>query len=188
MSESIGGIVVDDEISLVPAHCVEAEAIFRLVRKNLDQLGDWMGWAGPAYAHTDAENFLESCRSDWDGGVALNYVVQFMDVPAGTVGLMHLKSPAKVFEIGYWLNRAAQGRGVMTRACRALLREAFTGLGANLVEIRAASDNRASRAVAERLGMVEEATLRLRSDNARGDLLDLVVYSISRAEWEHRVC
>ena len=41
----------------------------------------------------------------------------------------------------------------MTRAVRALSSHAFTTLGINRIEIRAATENRRSRGVAERLGL-----------------------------------
>ena len=176
-------LVVDDEVCLVPCHFIDPAAFLEVVKGNIDELGEWLGWAAATYSNADVETFFEASRHEWSEGSAHGYVINYLDRPSGTIGLARLKSPARDFEIGYWLDRKARGRGIVTKACRALLNEAFEKLGANLVAIRAAPGNTKSRAVAVRTGMAEEGTLRMRSNNARGDLLDLVVYSITAAEW-----
>ena len=62
--------------------------------------------------------------------------------------------------MGYWLDKEAQGTGLMTRSCSALLEHAFAELDLNRVEIRCAVDNARSRAIPERLGFRLEGQLR----------------------------
>jgi ribosomal-protein-serine acetyltransferase len=88
-------------------------------------------------------------------------------------------------EVGYWIDRDAEGRGIVTRACERFLAFAFEDLGLHRVELLAATGNERSRAVAERLGMVLEGTGR---ENGRiaGGFVDLVTYGILDREWRAR--
>jgi ribosomal-protein-serine acetyltransferase len=63
-------------------------------------------------------------------------------------------------EIGCWLEPAATGRGLVTSAVRVLVDYALTTRGLHRVEWRCRPDNTASAAVAQRLGMRLEGTLR----------------------------
>ena len=63
-------------------------------------------------------------------------------------------------EIGCWLEPAGTGRGLVTRAARILIDWALDTRGLHRVEWRCRPDNTASAAVAQRLGMRLEGTLR----------------------------
>ena len=65
-------------------------------------------------------------------------------------------------QVGYWMDPAARGRGVATRALRELCRWGFAELGLGLIEWRAEVGNLASRRVAEKAGFTVEAVLRRR--------------------------
>ena len=70
----------------------------------------------------------------------------------------------------------------MTRAVSALVDHAFSSLGLNRVEIRAAPENRRSRAIADRLGFQLEGTLR-QAQRIGDQYLDNAVYSMLAEEW-----
>jgi RimJ/RimL family protein N-acetyltransferase len=61
------------------------------------------------------------------------------------------------FEIGWWLDPPAWGKGYATEGGRAIVDEAFTRLGAPSVVARVRPDNAASLRVAAALGLVPEA-------------------------------
>lgn len=63
-------------------------------------------------------------------------------------------------EIGCWLEPAGTGRGLVTRAVQVLADWALDTRGMHRVEWRCRPDNAASAAVAQRLGMRLEGTLR----------------------------
>ena len=85
-------------------------------------------------------------------------------------------------ELGYWLAESAQGRGTMTRAVSTLVDHAFSTWRLNRVAIRAAVDNRRSRAIPERLGFRREGVLR-QVERVGGRFVDHVVYAILAEEW-----
>ena len=78
----------------------------------------------------------------------------------GGVMYVSFSAPAGVCEIGCWLEPDAEGRGLVTAAGRELVHWALDVRGLNRAEWRCRSDNHRSAAVARRLGMSLEGTLR----------------------------
>jgi ribosomal-protein-serine acetyltransferase len=87
-------------------------------------------------------------------------------------------------EIGYWLDKDTQGKGIITRATTTLVTYAFQEYGLNKVEIHAAVGNKKSRAVPERLGFTQEGILR-QTEWLNGRAHDMVVYGVLASEWKH---
>jgi len=104
------------------------------------------------------------------------------------VGLLDYRLNARncSVELGYWLDVAMQGKGIVTQACRAMVRHAFEVLQAHKVVISCAIDNLRSRAVAERLGFVQEGILR-QIGRLRDRYVDVVFYGLLVDEWRTRV-
>ena len=84
------------------------------------------------------------------------------DAPTLVGGVMFVEfsAAAGTCEIGCWLEPAAEGRGLITAACRMLLAYAFDERHLHRAEWRCRADNVRSSAVAERLGMTLEGVLR----------------------------
>jgi ribosomal-protein-serine acetyltransferase len=157
-------------------------ALFELVERNRDRLRPWMPWEPTTESPADTRVFIEralAAEPDRDAnGIWVDGQL------TGAVG-MRVDMMDQKAEVGYWIDRDAEGRGIVTRACERFLAFAFEDLGLHRVELLAATGNERSRAVAERLGMVLEGTGR---ENGRiaGGFVDLVTYGILDREWRAR--
>lgn len=65
----------------------------------------------------------------------------------------------------------------MTEAVQTIEDFAMKELHANRIEIRAATKNKPSQKIPEKLGYTFEGTLKNEDKNAAGDLLDICVYA-----------
>ena len=106
------------------------------------------------------------------------------------VGLIQLRCnippvlPPVTATIDYVLAPAYRGKGIMTRACRAMIGHAFTNMKLNRVECWVDVKNIRSLAIPERLGLKCEGVLRQRlcyGDDWFGDIAD---YAALRSEWD----
>ncbi|GAA2284614.1 GNAT family protein [Actinomadura luteofluorescens] len=85
-------------------------------------------------------------------------------------------------EAGCWLEPSAAGKGLVTRAVRAIIDWAVEERGIHRVEWHVSTANQPSIAVARRLGMTKEGTLR-QSYLYRGERQDMEVWSVLAPEW-----
>ena len=98
----------------------------------------------------------------------------------GNCGLHRFNWDTRVFEIGWWVRKSAQGQGLVTEAATALVAFAFTHLGARRVWCCADEDNAASWRVAQRLGFAFEGTLRSERGDPDGTRRNMRVYAMTR--------
>jgi RimJ/RimL family protein N-acetyltransferase len=83
------------------------------------------------------------------------------------------------FEIGWTLGRGSWGKGYATEGARAALAYAFTEMGRDHVISLIQPGNRASIAVAERLGETLEGQTQLMG-------FDVLIYGLGRERWSDR--
>jgi ribosomal-protein-serine acetyltransferase len=102
---------------------------------------------------------------------------------AGVIGIHHITWNDRKTSIGYWLGAEYQGKGLMTRACAAMIDVALVQERLNRVEITAATGNARSRAIPERLGFTHEGRLR-QAQWLYDHFVDLELYAMLRDAWE----
>ncbi|WP_369182081.1 GNAT family N-acetyltransferase [Streptomyces sp. Y1] len=129
--------------------------LFRVIEESLEHLRPWMPWvAEHSLGMTTA--FLAGRAERWAVGEEFTYAIVQGGAIVGTCQLYrHEGSSGGGLEIGYWLHPAATGRGVATRAARALVAQAFRLPGVDHVDVVHDPANRASGAVPARLGFTE---------------------------------
>ncbi len=103
------------------------------------------------------------------------------EAPTGDIGLHNIDLLNRRCEIGYQLDPAHWGSGVMTRAARVLLEWVFNDGGFNRVEATVMAGNEPSARVLERLGFKREALLR-EYKFVRGEFKDYSLWSLLRNE------
>ncbi|GAA2792635.1 GNAT family protein [Kitasatospora sp. CM 4170] len=109
-----------------------------------------------------AAAYLDRWETGWDSGnTAAFAVVDSTDSDLlGNVALRWTDRADGLAMIGYWLLPAARGRGVATRATRAVTSWGIATADTRRIEIAHAVGNAASCRVAERCGYPAEGTLR----------------------------
>lgn len=132
----------------------DADVVYRIVSESLDHLMPWMPWAHEGYSPDSALEFVSRCDREWAEGTAFDYAVTTGGSTVGSCSLMRRIGPGGL-EIGYWIHPSWTGRGLATAAACALLREAFSLPGIDVVEIHHDEANKASGGVPRRLGFTE---------------------------------
>jgi RimJ/RimL family protein N-acetyltransferase len=128
---------------------------FQVIEESLEHLRPWLPWVAE-HSLARTAGFLESRAACWAEGEEYSYAVVLDGAIVGACGLYRYEdTPDGTRELGYWLHPAATGRGVATRAARALVDQAFRLPGVEHVEAVHAPDNRTSAAVPPRLGFTE---------------------------------
>jgi ribosomal-protein-serine acetyltransferase len=159
-----------------------AEEVFALVDCNREHLRKWMPWVDETKTVGDSIKFIKEGllrlaeKGSFDAGI------WYQGKLAGIIGFMYHSQISRQAEIGYWLGQEFEGKGLVTTACKAIIKHAFINLNINRLAIRAATENIRSRAVAERLGFTLEGVER-QTANLYGKFHDLAIYSLLKEEW-----
>ena len=130
-------IVVDDEIALVSLQRGAAPACAALIAANRPRLARWLPWAATSNGAGDVAAFIATVEERRARGGGDAFAIELHGALAGAVDLHDVDRERGVARIGYWLGEEGLWR----------------------VEIVAAEENRASRAVAERAGFAFETLL-----------------------------
>jgi ribosomal-protein-serine acetyltransferase len=159
----------------------DADELHRLIEANRAYLAAWMPWAADQTPEGTRE-FIALTRRQAEAREGFQAALVSDGTIVGMAGFHAVNWPHRSGTIGYWLDEGHQGRGLMTRAVRDLVDYAFTEWELHRVEIRAATQNRRSRAIPERLGFREEGVLR-EAERIGDRYNDLVVYAMLAPDW-----
>ncbi|GLZ79632.1 N-acetyltransferase [Actinorhabdospora filicis] len=104
---------------------------------------------------------------------------------AGTLvgGTLDFNAAGGSIEVGCWLEPAAVGGGLITDACTAQLNWIFGERGLHRAEWHCRADNVPSAAVARRLGMTLEGTIR-ENWEFEGARYDTQIWAVLAPEWK----
>jgi RimJ/RimL family protein N-acetyltransferase len=138
------------------------------------------------YGLAEAEAFFTMAQQRIDDGdEAKTYVLaDANDALLGCVGFPRVESAAASAELGYWLASQARGRGHLTAAARAVVREALR-VGYERISAEVLVGNDASCRVLERVGFTHEGILRSLAADGCGvatPRVDVHIYSVIRAD------
>ncbi|MGY3926861.1 GNAT family N-acetyltransferase [Aeromonas simiae] len=176
---------LDEDLSLIFLRPEMSTELFTLCRDNRDYLGQWLPWP-PLLRHVDDMGlFIRHAIEGFARGESLHCALEYQGEVVGAIAYNQIDRRLGVVVIGYWLAERCQGKGIITRACRALIQHAFEQMGMEKVAINTAVDNQASRAVCERLGFQLEGINRNAERLQRG-MVDHACYGLLRAEWQQR--
>jgi ribosomal-protein-serine acetyltransferase len=161
---------------LHPVSTDDAAELFAVIDRNRAHLRQWLPWVSEYYAFHDALRFLEEKVAENARGDACTMIIRSGGKLCGAIGLHRIDVANRAASIGYWIDEADEGRGIMTRACRVIVEIGFRKYNLHRIEIRCATDNHKSAAIAQRLGFVEEGVLR-ESEWLYDHWVDLRVFS-----------
>ena len=159
-----------------------APVLFALVDREREQLRQWLPWVDPTKAEDDILAFIRTSLEQFASNAGFAAGIWEHGRLAGVAGTQRINWLNRKVEIGYWLGREFQGRGLMTDACRAIVKHLLAELELNRVEILCATGNAKSRAIPERLGFAHEGTLR-QAQRLNGEFLDIEVYAMLRRDF-----
>jgi ribosomal-protein-serine acetyltransferase len=170
------------DLELRPVHLEDADTLFCTVERNRERLRRWLPWATAEYSLADMRRFLEDKVAENSAGLAFTRGIWSGGTLCGAIGLHRFDRRHLSSSVGYWVDGGHEGRGIATRACRAIVSEGFSGCGLHRIEIRCATGNERSAAIAKRLGFVHEGVLR-DAEWLHDHWVDLNVFSMLEHNW-----
>lgn len=176
---------LDHELYLKTLATEDARELFDLIDRNRQHLRRWLPWVdgNQTLDHTIA--FIESAIQQKLSNYGFQCGIWYHNKLAGIIGYHTIDWQNKNVEIGYWLGKEFEGKGIMTKACRALIDYAFNEYHLHRVQIRCAVQNTKSRSLIERVGLRQEGIL-CQAEYLYDHYVDLYVYGITEELWRSK--
>jgi ribosomal-protein-serine acetyltransferase len=174
--------IIDHELELRILEERHTEDLFNLVDANRAHLRQWLMWTDDHRNFADVRAFIRDGLRQFADNNGFQAGIWYAGDLVGCIGLHSINWHDRNTEIGYWLAHDCTGKGIMIRACRALVNYSFNVYHLHRVVIRCAAGNIKSRAIPERLGFHQDGILR-QELFLHGEYVDHVVYSMLSGEW-----
>ncbi|ANI82897.1 50S ribosomal protein L7/L12-serine acetyltransferase [Kosakonia oryzae] len=153
-------IPVNDHITLQAADERFVHDLYQLIVKNRDYLQQFLDW--PQYVRTvdDTRKTLQSNMLLHQRGYAKTFMIVVDEVVTGVLAFNTIEPLNKTAYIGYWLDKEAQGQGILSQALQALMAFYARRGDVRRFVIKCRVANHASNQVAKRNGFTLEGCLK----------------------------
>ena len=142
------------QIHIRPFKTVDAAELQTAVLESVGHLGPWLDWATPRYSSTNARDWVVQSRTLWARQSTYRWLItdEQSGRILGSVEIDRSVLGGGVGRMGYWIRRQALGKGICTRASRAVLDHVFHRGLFEQVDLYIDPANAPSLAVAQKLG------------------------------------
>ncbi|SHE97755.1 GNAT family N-acetyltransferase [Dysgonomonas macrotermitis] len=172
-------INVTSDILLRPVSLEMVHDIFNILNTQRNHLRRWLPFVDSTLEENDTRTYIQSVKDEPKTQFGIYYSNEFV----GLIGFNNIDVQNQKCEIGYWLSEKFEGRGIVTRSVKALLKYAFLEMKMNKVVIKAATENRKSRKVAQRLDFTLEGMERDGELLVDNQYTDLAIYGLLKNEF-----
>lgn len=176
-------IKVDEELELRTVTPSAAQTIFNSIKRSKGHLGRWLPFVDLTKSVADTRRFIKNTANSRCTKKDMLFQITVRNDFAGLISLKEIDKLNSKAEIGYWLDAAMVGKGIMSRSCKALVDYAFEELALNRIFIKTAVKNKKSAAIPINLGFSKEGIER-DGELLNGKFQDLIVFSILKDEWK----
>ena len=179
-------LTVGPELELRQFAMVDAGALYAAADRNRAYLRQWLPWVDRTHSSDDIRDFIAARLEQFEANGGPNCAIWLDGAIVGAVGCHPIDWFNRHCSIGYWLDSAHQGKGVITRSVATLLDYLFADLGLHRVTIQCGTGNYRSCAIPERLGFTREGVLR-EAEWVNDRWVDLVVWGMLAQHWQTHI-
>lgn len=176
-------IKIDGQLELKTYEIDDFQALFDSINSSRQHLGQWLSWVAKTTRAEHSLEFIQQAQHQLHTQQALAMGIFLNGTIVGGVGMHDWSHDTKRAQIGYWICKEHEGKGLVTRSLQGLINYLFGITGLNKIEIHYVPANRRSALVAERLGFRLEGVIR-QSTMRNGVAEDIVVTGLLKNEWK----
>ncbi len=163
----------------------DAAEILEIVTRNYEHLRPFLHWVTSDYSLESAQEFVRQTQKAVAENTGQTFGIFYQEKIVGVISFVKFNWKSRRAEIGYWIDKNYEGKGIVTESCETLVNYAFEELNMNRIEIQCATENTRSRQIPERLNFKLDGVLRqFLWRHTR--FFDMAVYSMLMEEWKKR--
>jgi ribosomal-protein-serine acetyltransferase len=160
MKKSLYTVKVDSDITLKIRTREEARDLFTLVKQNKEHLRQYLDWVDKTKKISNSEEFITKILTGYKNGTDCDFGIYYQRVMVGSGGFHKIDHKNKSAEIGYWIAKNFEGRGIVSKVVKKLIEVGKKKYKLHRIVIRMDTRNEKSQAIPKRLGFTYEGTMR----------------------------
>jgi len=176
-------VIVDDNILLRSYEAEDAAALFEVINNSRKHLHPWLQWVDTTTKPEHSLRFIKQSLHKLNEQEALALGIFYNGKIIGGVGMDKWDQHTKRAQIGYWISKEYEGKGIMNSSLQKFISFLFEKTGLNKIEVHFEPTNKRSANVAARLGCKVEGIIR-QSIMRNGMPEDVVVTGLLKSEWK----
>jgi len=181
--ENMVELKVDSEIVLKEIELSDAEDIFKLIDSDRKNLRTWLSFIDSTKEIEDTKDFIRSILFLPKDIRDLVTVIIYNEQKIGLIGFKLTDFVNKKTEIGYWISKEFENKGIVTKSVVKMIDYAFNTLNLNRIQIKCGIGNEKSSKIPKKLNFKFEGIERS-AELLNGKFIDAEVYSILKDEWK----
>src|SRR2546426_8948280 len=148
-------IQVNEETQLRLLEERHVEEYCALIERNQEHLHEWIAVEAYEGSVETLRAYVKQRLLQFVNGEGYHLGIWYQDALVGVLDY-RLNWRGRKVELGYWLDAAMEGKGMVTQACRTMVRGTFGGHTVQKMEISCVTENKSRRAGAQRLCFSQE--------------------------------
>lgn len=172
---------VGEDLYLRQASPLDASALYELIDTQRSYLRKWLPFVDLSTSVSATELYLQSVTAPGNTKDFL-FIMVYQEAVAGLISFKEIDNFNKKLEIGYWLSENLQGKGIVQRSCKILLKYAFEEMKMNRIQVKVGVGNLKSSNIPKKLNFHFEGVQR-EAEYLNGSFHNLEVYSLIKKEW-----
>lgn len=138
----------------------DSASLFQLVDQNRLYLREWLPWVDGTKTPDESLDFIRLTLKQFGEQSSYTFGIWYQEKLSGVIGTHQISWHNRATSVGYWIAKEAQGQGIAIQSCKAFVRFLFKELKLNRIEICAATENKKSQAIPNKLGFQFEGVKR----------------------------
>ena len=176
-------IDIDPQIQIRSYQPEDAAELFEAISASRAHLHPWLDWVDKTTKPEHSQQFIRQALQEAHEQRSQSLGIFYDGRIIGGIGMHEWHQPTRRAQVGYWITKEYEGKGIIYKCLSAFITYLFDKVGLNKIEIHFIPANTRSAKVAERLGCKVEGVIR-QSVLRNGVPQDMVVAGVLRGEWK----
>ena len=163
----------------------DAEAFYNLIQHNLDRLKDtFAGTVSKTRTIQETKAFILVALKNNIQKLYYPFLIKEVSTKSilGFIDLKNINWDIPKTEIGYFIHKEYEGRGITSKALKMMIGFCFGKLKMSKLFLRTTKNNVGSQKVAVKNGFQKEGFIRRDYKTASGEIVDLLYYGLINKE------
>lgn len=150
--------ILAPDITLESTDIGAAKQLFDIIDRNRKHFEPWFPWVKHTKEIMDSIVFLQACNQKAEKGSVITFFIKYEQKIVGIIDI-HALQLDEIPQLGYWLDKDYEGKGIMGQAMQLILDYYFkTYIEKDAIAVHCAQHNIRSKQVALKAGFFYDRT------------------------------